>query len=466
MNEAMLLNASEWAIETFGRVELGDPRRTDRAVQMASAMAVEPAASLPLQMGNASALQAAYRFLGNEAVSHAALQEPHWFHTRELAGQSQRVLLIQDTTDLNYSQHPKTSGLGPIGYGKRGQGFFLQTVVAVDPQTQEVLGLAYQEPFVRQPAPKGETRAQRRDRARESQVWQRAVQAIGAPPQPGQWVHVGDRYSDIFTFWQQCEQEQCAFVVRAAQDRRVQAGFPESGAEAEIQRLFDLTRALPPQGSRTKELPRLHERPARQAHLQISFQAITLLPPKNGAALRKTPVRAWVVRVWEPELAACAEPLEWVLVTSVPVETLAAAWQCVDWYTMRWIIEDFHQGLKTGCQIEQRHLDSYEDLTRLVGLLAPLALRLLQIRACARHAPDAPATTVLPVEIVQVVALLDQRPTASLSADELWRTIARLGGYLGRKSDGPPGWKTLWRGWSRVQQVLEGVHLATHFLSS
>ena len=155
-----------------------------------------------------------------------------------------------------------------------------------------------------------------------------------------------------------------------------------------------------------------------------------------------------------------------MLVTSVPVETLAAAWQCVDWYTMRWIIEDFHQGLKTGCQIEQRHLDSYEDLTRLVGLLAPLALRLLQIRARARHAPDAPATTVLPVEIVQVVALLDQRPTASLSADELWRTIARLGGYLGRKSDGPPGWKTLWRGWSRVQQVLEGVHLALNFLSS
>src|SRR5512142_931187 len=144
----------------------------------------------------------------------------HLEQTREAAGQQSQVLLIQDTTDLDYQAHPTTTGLGPIGSGSH-QGFLLQTVLAVLPQSREVLGIAQQEPFLRQPAPKGETKRQRQERARESQVWERSIQALGSPPAGVQWIHVGDRGSDSFSFWSLCRTLGCDFVVRAAQDRCV-----------------------------------------------------------------------------------------------------------------------------------------------------------------------------------------------------------------------------------------------------
>jgi hypothetical protein len=129
------------------------------------------------------------------------------------------------------------------------------------------------------------------------------------------------------------------------------------------------------------------------------------------------------------------------------------------------MVEDYHQGLKTGCQIEQRHLQDYEGLRTLLGLLSPVAVRLMQLRAVARQTPERSARQVLPTEVVQVVAHLAQLPAETMSTQQCWHTIARYGGYLGRKSDGPPGWKTLWRGWLYVHTLLEGVHLASQLSS-
>src|SRR5437660_7062772 len=147
----------------------------------AAAIAQQPQASLPRQMQEPGALEATYRFLQNPQVSYEQLIRPHLEQTREAAGQQLQVLLIQDTTELDYQAHPTTTDLGPIGSGSH-QGFLLQTVLAVLPQSREVLGIAQQDPFLRQPAPKGETRRERQERARESQVWERSIQALGSPP--------------------------------------------------------------------------------------------------------------------------------------------------------------------------------------------------------------------------------------------------------------------------------------------
>jgi len=125
---------------------------------------------------------------------------PHWMTTRQEAMQRSRVLLAADTTEVNLSSHETAEGLGPIGRGNKAQGFFVHTVLAMDATTQQLLGCMYQEPFVRQPAPKGETKAQRKKRVRESQVWERSIQAIGPVPDKQQWIYVGDRGSDIYTF--------------------------------------------------------------------------------------------------------------------------------------------------------------------------------------------------------------------------------------------------------------------------
>ena len=155
-----------WAQRTFGEVRLRDQRRTERAVKLATALAREPNVSLPRQLGERKEVQATYRFLQSAQVSYEALIGPHVQQTRQQCGEQSVVLLVQDTTELDYQTHRQTSGLGPIGNGRH-QGFLLQTVLAVEPTSGELLGIAHQEPFVRKPAPKGERYSERVQRERE-----------------------------------------------------------------------------------------------------------------------------------------------------------------------------------------------------------------------------------------------------------------------------------------------------------
>src|SRR5712691_513242 len=430
MNSSTLLSATQWAEDTFGSVRLGDQRRTKRAVAIASALAHDPAASLPAQMQDSAALEAAYRFLQTPEVTYEKLMQPHLEQTREEAREQQQVLLIQDTTEVDYQQHPTTTGLGPIGNGTH-HGFLLQTVLAVLPKSREVLGIAHQEPFLRQLAPKEETKRERLLRKRESQVWERSVQALGTPPTGVQWIHVGDRYSDMFPFLALCRQQHCEFVVRAAQDRRVdllveqaEASVPKRshhrrppGQESvgKPQHLFEVVRAWSAVGQQELNLPATKQRRARTAQVVISYGALRLLPPEEQQASHPRPLLVWVVHVWEPQPPEGVEPLEWVLLTSMPIQTVEQAWDRVDWYRARWIVEDYHQGLKTGCSIELRQLQSYESLRRLLGLLAPTAVRLLQLRAAAREHPEQLASEILPTDLVQVIALLAQVPAAALT---------------------------------------------------
>ncbi len=350
---------------------------------------------------------------------------------------------------MDYQQHPKTRGLGPIGNGSH-HGFLLQTVLAVVPQSRQVLGIAHQEPFLRQPAPAKETRQQRLQRERESQVWERSVQALGSPPEGVRWVHIGDRYSDIFSFLRLCRELHCDFVIRAAQDRCVdllveqaERPVPARSHHAEhpspaAQHLFEVVESWPAQASSTVEIDASQKRKARTAKVLLSWQPLRVLPPRSQESHGWHPLVVWVIHVWEPEPPEGAEALEWVLLSSVPTQTFEDAQERVDWYRARWMVEDFHQGLKTGCQIEQRHLQDYEGLRTLLGLLAPMAVRLMQVRAASRQDPEQPASQVLPSDVVAVVAHLDHRPAETMTVQQCWHAIARSGGYLGRKSDGPP----------------------------
>src|SRR6266852_4386422 len=295
MNASTLLSARQWAEQTFGAVRLGDQRRTERAVAMASAIAHDPAASLPAQMQGPAALQAAYRFLQTPDVTYEHLIQPHLEQTRAAAREQQQVLLIQDTTEVDYQPHATTTGLGPIGNGTH-QGYLLQSVLAVVPDSLQVLGLAHQEPFLRQPAPKGETKRERQLRERESQVWERSVQAIGEPPAGVQWIHVGDRYSDMFPFLSLCRRVHCDFVVRAAQDRCVdllveQADAPvparshhkrrpEQESEPKTQHLFEVVRTWAAVGKQDLALDATKQTKARVAHVALSWGCLRLLPPR------------------------------------------------------------------------------------------------------------------------------------------------------------------------------------------
>lgn len=463
MNVKELENAEKWAVGTFGAAELGDPRRTDRLVKVAVGLGENPSVSLPRSMRNWADTQGAYRFLNNEAVSHEQIMMPHWTQTRLEAEQRSQVLLIGDTTDVNLSSHKTTKGLGPVGRGNKAQGFFVHSVLAVDAKDKQLLGCMGQEPFVREPAPEKETKAERNARWRESLIWEQSIERIGPVPANTQWIYIGDRGSDIFRFWQRCQQLGYDYVTRVAQDRNVEVKEEDEQEDPTAAHLKTLARRLPAQGAMVMIIAAQRGRPEREALVNISWSQVAIQPPTNGTALSMTQVKACLVRVWEPEPPEGVEPLEWTLVTSVAVNTTEDAWQRVTWYQWRWFIEDFHKVLKTGCLLEDRCLQTVEAMCNLLAILTPTAMRLLWLRQTAQIAPDTPACEVISQDVIQVVLHLDKRPKATLTAKDLWHTIARFGGYLDRKSDPPPGWQTLWKGWIYVQTVLQGVFLARQF---
>jgi hypothetical protein len=169
-----------------------------------------------------------------------------------------------------------------------------------------------------------------------------------------------------------------------------------------------------------------------------------------------------MVRVWEVDPPAGNAALEWIVVTSLETQTCEQAWQRIEWYRCRWIVEEYHQCLKTGCRIEERQVHTADRFMRLLGLLSPLAVRLLQLRDLARLVPESAALQHLEPAAVTLVPARAALAPEDLTVARFWREVACLGGYLARTRDCPPGWKTVWKGWLYLQTLLEGVQLAAH----
>lgn len=451
-------NVQEWAKQQFGEVELGDKRRTERAVKMAVQIACEPFGSLPKQMKSWREQKGAYRLLDNDEVNHDQLSEPHWRHTREAAGQvGSVILLVQDSTDLNYTSHPATQGLGPISSQAFLSGLWVHNTLAILPQERRVLGLAYQQVWAREAQPhRGkETRATRRKRSnRESLRWSQAVTAIGNPPAGVTWVYVADREADMFEFFENILSLGADFCIRLVQERRLADWTVEQPVY-----LLKTVREVPELGQRILNIPASPGQAARQAHLAVSWQVVSLRSPRNTPGEDQY-VTAWAVRTWEKEPPANVDPIEWLLITSIPVQSLPEALERIEWYTCRWMIEEYHRCLKTGCQMEKSQLRHAQRLQRLLAFLSILAVRLLQLRDLARVTPHLLAIEHVDPILVQIIALRTNKKPNDLSLGFFWMEIAKLGGFPARKSDGEPGWLRLWRGWLQLLDLAEGVRLA------
>ena len=454
--DGMILDHWAWAQVQWQGVELGDVRLIRRAICIGAAMAAAPEKSLPEQMGSWSGLRAAYGMLGDRRISLEKLSTPHWQMTRVEGSRYPIVLHVHDTTELDYTRHASKAGLGPIGDG-RGRGLLLHTVLAIVPEeVPQVLGVAHQQVVRRQPKPKPKPHY---TASPEGQVWAQGAEAVGEPPPGVRWVHVGDRGSDDFRFMHACRQQGKDFLIRAMRNRLL------DGADdaPELHKLIDHARSLPASYSYTLEMPARDNKPARTAQMRLAWAPVTIPAPSRSPEDRshQPPIAAWIVRTWEvdapPEIK---EPIEWILITSVPTVTVEDALERVRWYTCRWLVEDYHQCLKTGCTIEKCQLDHGDDIERLLGFLGPIAARLLQLRNLARALPDVQAITYIDPLLIQMLQLrLPHLAGKSLTLAEFWRAVAQLGGHLGRRRDGPPGWRTLWRGWTQLIALVEGAQL-------
>jgi hypothetical protein len=417
--------ASEWAMEQWGTVELGDKRLRGRAVAVGASMAGRTDASAARQMGSWGELKGAYGLLNNKRVTLEKLTAPHRAATLKRASAQGVTLLVEDSTDLDYSSHKQKKGLGPIGNGN-GQGLILHSTLAVNPDTREVLGLAHVQAILRQPAPKPRPRGYQSD---EGLVWEVSAKAIGAPPEGAIWVHVSDRGSDIFEYMRACVDQQKDFVVRAKNNRAVSGGDMEPD---ETSHVFDFIRAQPAATDSvyTVSVSARPGQPARIAQVVLAWVKVDLAVPAHLSPdmQAKGALSIYIVRAYEPNPPPGVEVVEWVLLTTRPVLTLLHAQQVVSWYECRWLCEEYHMCLKTGCKIEASQLDDGVDIQRLLGFATPIAVRLLQLKQRVHQTPDRLASDLIDPLMVQVLALRHKVITATLTLAEFWMRVARFCG--------------------------------------
>jgi hypothetical protein len=452
----------------FGSARLGDARRTRRLVKIADRIMEHPGGSLPQKMSGWAQLMALYRLVEAQQVTHDAVLQAHCRRTRELAGHRSGVILrLHDTTELDYTHVPALhEQLGPVGDG-RGVGYLCHNVLAVTP-AREVLGLCAQLLHQRRKVPARETGSQKRAHPqRESLLWLKGLDACGADDACGvQWVEIADRGADTFEFLSHLQRRGCRYVIRCARDRAL-SGEDHVAVDRIHAYLLAYTRDLPALGMRTVQVKRQQKtrrkplRNAREATVRIAAGPVTLAPPHWACGdYTPKPLSLWVTHVLELDPPAGEQALEWILLSDVPTETLAAACERVDWYGCRPMVEQLHKGMKSGCGIEQMQFEHADRLEPMIALLSVVAAVLLQLREAARRA-DAdvtPATTLLPALFQQVLSGWRYKdPERSLSVLEFTMALARLGGHLNRKADGFPGWLTLWRGWEVLRMMVMGA---------
>jgi len=430
------MSTASFAAE-LAALDLGDKRRKHRAVAMVKKMIQHPSGSIPETFRTHAEIKAVYRFLSSEAFETQELQEALQQACRERVRGERMVLAIQDTTNLEFPSSPALA--------EAADGLWVHTTLAVSAEGIP-LGLMHQQRWTR-PAQREPTAPQRRERAvqdKESYRWLEGLRAVHAQV-PGDTVvlTVTDREGDMFEMFAEPRPPNSELLIRAGRNRRV----------AEAQKyVFEAAQAAPLAGECKVLLRRRPERPARLCRLQVRLRE---LQPQRVTAI-------WVQQVQAPSEEP---PVQWLLLTTLPVPDLQAACQCVRYYTLRWLIERLHYTLKSGCRLEDSQLRSQGALERLLVLYCAVAWRLLWMTYAARCNSTQPCSVAFSQVEWQVLYRLRWDTQQPLPAEpptlgEAVRWLARLGGFLDRRGDGEPGVKVLWRGLMHLHDIVIGVHLA------
>jgi hypothetical protein len=322
-------------------------------------------------------------------ITPDAIRAPHIDSTLDRGHAQPLLLAIQDTTSLDFTHHPATRGLGPIGGTSYQQGLHMHSVLAVTPDGLP-LGLLHQQIWVRDPAAVGQkhTRHQRETADKESQRWLTALAATQTQIQPStQVVTIADREADIYDLFASPRPAHSHLLIRAAYDRRVEQ--PDG-------HLWPRMRQAPVGGAFTVEVPRGDDQPARSATLSLRWTSLRLKPPrhrKGQHTLSAVPLHGVVAE--EQQAPPGVQPICWLLLTTLPIVSREDAMQMVAWYTRRWLVERYHFVLKSGCRVEALQLETAGRLERALATYCIVAWRLLWLTYAARLMPTAPCSVAL-----------------------------------------------------------------------
>lgn len=460
--------------DEFADADLKDERRRRRLDKVVSALAKSPAASICAASGGWAETTAAYRLLGCEDVTAEALLAPHQLAVAQRCAQYECVAVPQDTTELNFTHMKAMEGLGPLNDETR-RGFFMHGLYAVS-EAGVPLGLLHAEINVRNDEHfrVNATRKTRPIEQKESYRWvegYRKTQELAAALPECEVFSISDREGDIyevFEAWQQIEEgPRAEWVIRANQDRAllgVVDGEPDKLFEAleqsellgEIE--FEI-RAKKQRTTKKKGSTTQRPRSARTVRQAIRAMKITPRPPYRQGK-KMAPVSIWAILAEEIDPPAGEDPIRWVLLTSKKADSFAEACRILNLYLRRWDIEVFHRVLKTGCRVESIQLKKAEATIKALMIYAVISWRILYLTHLGRHYPELPCGSVFEeAEWKATCAVVngkmnDQEPTLG----EFIAMVGKLGGHLGRKSDGAPGPQSIWQGLARVRDFTCAWH--------
>jgi len=463
-----------WAHTELHGAIVWDPRCRRSLRRICEQLAQRPGVAFSTACGSA-VRQAAHRIFEHASTTVAGLLHGHYGQTatrcqaalRPGAGEAEPALLLvaQDTTELDYSTHPATVGLGQVGRGAHHRGLFAHSALAMT-ATGLPLGLLHLEIWARDPAALGkrEQRMQRATEAKESQKWLTGLAAIEAALPPEQPVLViQDREADLYDLLAAPRRERTHLLIRACQPRVV-AGATGQPGTVRSQTLFAAVAAAPVRGTLTVIVPRQPGQPEREAVLTLRSRAVPVPPPSyRPAPERRDPARTvtvWAIEARETDPPAGSAAIYWVLLATQPVEDGEQAGQWVRYYTRRWRIERLHFVLKSGLRVERLQIDDATSLQHALALCYVVAWRLLWLTESAREAPDAPAASLLEASEQAVLVASEGQPIRT--RQQAVRAIARLGGFPGGRAGVEPGVKSLWLGLARLEAMTLGWKLAQH----
>jgi len=442
-----------WAEIEFGETKLGDKRLTKRLTLILEIFANHPTLSIPQACGPWSITKATYRFLDNDKVKDQDILIPHQLATQKRIQNHPIVLAIQDTTELDFSHHPSTQGLGVLSDTNH-HGLLYHPTLLVTPN-KIPLGLLDHQVWQRPPEDFGKRHARKHRpiSEKESQKWLNSLEKTAQFQKNStnlQLINIADREADIFDFFLHAQRLKVDLLVRAAWNRRV--NHPEKY-------LWDHMKKVPVSGFVTITVPRKKGQTHREACLSIPYAPVSLRPPKHRSKEKGLqPITLWAIWAHEENPPKGVEPISWMLLTTIPVTSFKEALEKVQWYTCRWQIELFFKILKSGCRIEARQLETADRLKRCLALYAVVAWRVLYLTMLSRDIPQMPCNVLLETQEWQALYCFIHRtktpPPKPPTLMEATRMIAQLGGFLGRKSDGHPGPTTIWRGLQRLQDIV------------
>jgi len=472
-----------WAAEELAEVDLGDKRLNSRLMKICDSFSESPESPINQACADWAETKAAYRFFQNENVDVDEILAAHSRKTAMRARKYGTVLAIQDTSYFVYTSHTKTAGLGKMSI-KKGKnikkiysnGLVVHTCLTVTTEGLP-LGLLDQKIFARKlRQDKARTSKGRKPHdllpieEKESYRWLEALMNTKEALGDTEVVTVCDREADLYDFFSLSNQIGAPVLVRASSNRTVnrKSRYAEKG----VLKLWGYMDQQPESGSFTIEIPSRKKtkhckaREARTATVTVRFAPFRLNPPRNNTRHNReelSDIAMYAVYVREPNPPEREEPVEWMLLTSLPVRSFDEAYEKVLWYCLRWRIEMYYKVLKSGFRVEACRLGHAKRLTRYLTLMSIVAWRLFMITLMARTDPAIPCTKLLADHEWRVLFLKVNKnkkfPKKTPPIGEVVIWVARLGGFL--EGDGPPGTITLWRGWKRLSDLTEGWNLAT-----